>query len=344
MANGQVVSKLHIIELGSKPGNTTPFAKKSADLFFPPEFVDDFPVSMQTSAKYGLLYVITKLGLLFVYDIESAAAVYRNRISPDPIFLTAECPTSGGFFAINRRGQVLHTTVNEATMVPFVSQQLQNMDLALALAQRGNLPGAEQLVVPKFESLFAMGNYKAAAELAAASPQSILRTQQTVQKFMSAPPQPGQQPPLLQYFGVLLTKGKLNAFESVELARLVLSQNKKQLLEAWLGEDKLECSEPLGDMVGMVDKDLALKIYVKAKATQKVVAAFAERGEYEMIVKYSQSVGFTPDYMFLLQRVLASNPQVRRGACPPSTLRGGGARSFAGRLVGVREGECTCER
>lgn len=59
-------------------------------------------MAMQISAKYGLVYVITKLGLLFVYDLETATAVYRNRISPDPIFLTANSPSTGGFYAINR--------------------------------------------------------------------------------------------------------------------------------------------------------------------------------------------------------------------------------------------------
>lgn len=76
--------------------------KRQAELFFPPEFADDFPVAMQVSEKYGLVYVITKLGLLFVYDLETATAVYRNRISPDPIFLTANAPETGGFYAINR--------------------------------------------------------------------------------------------------------------------------------------------------------------------------------------------------------------------------------------------------
>ena len=59
-------------------------------------------MAMQISAKYGLVYVITKLGLLFVYDLETATAVYRNRISPDPIFLTVNSPSTGGFYAINR--------------------------------------------------------------------------------------------------------------------------------------------------------------------------------------------------------------------------------------------------
>jgi hypothetical protein len=65
----------------------------------------------------------------------------------------------------------------------------------------------------------------------------------------SVPVQPGQTSPLLQYFGTLLTKGKLNVFESLELSRLVVNQNKKNLLENWLAEDKLECSEELGDLV-----------------------------------------------------------------------------------------------
>lgn len=65
----------------------------------------------------------------------------------------------------------------------------------------------------------------------------------------TVPVQPGTTSPLLQYFGTLLQKGKLNAFESLELSRLVVAQNKKNLLENWLQEDKIECSEELGDLV-----------------------------------------------------------------------------------------------
>lgn len=76
--------------------------KRQAELFFPAEFADDFPVSLQISDRFGLIYVITKLGLLFVYDLETATAVYRNRISPDPIFLACNSEATGGFYAINR--------------------------------------------------------------------------------------------------------------------------------------------------------------------------------------------------------------------------------------------------
>jgi clathrin heavy chain len=76
--------------------------KRNAELFFPAEFADDFPVSLQISERFGLVYVVTKLGLLFVYDLETATAVYRNRISPDPIFLACNSDGTGGIMAINR--------------------------------------------------------------------------------------------------------------------------------------------------------------------------------------------------------------------------------------------------
>jgi clathrin heavy chain len=55
--------------------------------------------------------------------------------------------------------------------------------------------------------------------------------------------QPGQSSPLLQYFGILLDKGQLNKYETLELCRPVLQQGRKQLLEKWLKEDKvIHCS------------------------------------------------------------------------------------------------------
>ncbi|XP_039044430.1 clathrin heavy chain 1-like [Hibiscus syriacus] len=310
-AAGQVTSKLHVIELGAQPGNLS-FSSKQSDLLFPPDFEDDFPVAMQISHKYSLIYVVTKLGLLFVYDLETATAVSRITISPDPIFLTSEDSVLGGFYAINTRGQVLLATVNEATIVEFVSDQLNNLELAVNLAKRANLPVAENLIVQRFEELFAQTKYTEAAELAAESPQGILRTPDSLAKLQSDPVQVGKTAPLLQYFSILSTIVKLNAFESLESSRLALNQNKKNLLETWLAEDKLECSEELGDLVKTVDDDLALKTYIRARATSKVVAAFADLKEFhfdKILKKLFPQVGYNPDYLFLLQTILGTHPQ-----------------------------------
>ncbi|KAL6581754.1 Clathrin heavy chain [Orobanche minor] len=119
----------------------------------------------------------------------------------------------------------------------------------------------------------------------------------------------------------LLIKGKLNAFESLELSCLVVNQNRKNLLENWLAEDKLEWEE-LGDLVKTVDKDPILKIYIKARATPKVVAAFAERREFDKILIYSKQVGYTHHYRFLLQTILRVDQKFAlmlcqmEGGCP----------------------------
>ncbi|KAI8476142.1 MAG: vesicle coat protein clathrin, heavy chain [Monoraphidium minutum] len=306
LKDGQVLSKLHVIELGNAPGGAV---KRNAELFFPAEFADDFPVSLQISERFGLVYVVTKLGLLFVYDLETATAVYRNRISPDPIFLAAPSDTTGGIFAVNRRGQVLLATVNEAAMVPFVSQQLNNLDLALTMARRGNLPGAEGLVAQQFERMFAAGQHKEAAEVAAESPQGILRTKEVVERLKSVPPTPGQKPPILVYLGVLLQRGKLNALESAELARLVLAQNKRELLTNWWNEGKLEASEELGDLVSAAgDKDMALKIFQLSGASGKVIVSLAEKGDMGALMAYTGQSGGSLNYMQLMQQLMMNNP------------------------------------
>ncbi|KAL4335567.1 hypothetical protein GQ457_07G017970 [Hibiscus cannabinus] len=133
-------------------------------------------------------------------------------------------------------------------------------------------------VVQRFQELFAQTKYKEAAELAAESPQGILRTPDTVAKILypktaecsCASWANSTTVAVLWTFGTLLTRGKLNAFESLELSRLVVNQNKMNLLENWLAEDKLECSEELGDLV---------------------------------------KVGYNPDYFFLLQTILGTDPQ-----------------------------------
>lgn len=92
--------------------------------------------------------------------------------------------------------------------------------------------------------------------------------------LQSVPVQAGQTPPLLQYFGTLLTKGKLNAFESLELSRLVVNQNKKNLLENWLAEDKLECSEELGDLVKVIFLIVSCKLYLRSSNLTAVLTIY----------------------------------------------------------------------
>ncbi|KAG8255231.1 LOW QUALITY PROTEIN: clathrin heavy chain [Homalodisca vitripennis] len=300
--------KLHIIEVGQPPAGNQPFTKKAVDVFFPAEAQNDFPVAMQVSAKYDVIYLITKYGYIHLYDIETATCIYMNRISGDTIFVTAPHETSGGIIGVNRKGQVLSVSVEEDNIIPYINTVLQNPDLALRIAVRNNLAGAEDLFVRKFNMLFQNGQYAEAAKVAANAPKGILRTPQTIQQFQQVPTPAGQTSPLLQYFGILLDQGQLNKYESLELCRPVLQQGRKQLLEKWLKEEKLECSEELGDLVKQADPTLALSVYLRANVPNKVIQCFAETGQFQKIVLYAKKVGYTPEYMFLLRNVMRVNP------------------------------------
>lgn len=298
--------KLHIIEVGQPPSGNQPFSKKAVDVFFPPEAQNDFPVAMQVSAKYDVIYLITKYGYIHLYDIETATCIYMNRISGDTIFVTAPHEATGGIIGVNRKGQVLSVSVEEENIISYINNTLQNPDLALRMAVRNNLAGAEDLFIRKFNLLFQNGQYPEAAKVAANAPKGILRTPQTIQKFQQVT-STGQSP-LLQYFGILLDQGQLNKYESLELCRPVLAQGKKHLLEKWLKEDKLECSEELGDLVKQADLNLGLSVYLRGNVPNKVIQCFAETGQFQKIVLYAKKVGYHPDYIFLLRSVMRINP------------------------------------
>lgn len=210
---------------------------------------------MQVSKKHGIIFLVTKYGFIHLYDLDSGACVYMNRISGDTIFVTAEHESSNGIIGVNKKGQVLSVSVDEQTIIPYILTTLNNTELAFKLASRANLPGADDLYIKQYQQLFSSGQYSEAAKVAANSPrvglklsiilslmyvatQGILRTAQVIESFKQAPAPPGGLSPILQYFGILLEKGELNHFESLELARPVLQQGRKQLLEKWLKENK----------------------------------------------------------------------------------------------------------
>ncbi|TPX47357.1 hypothetical protein SeMB42_g00049 [Synchytrium endobioticum] len=304
-ANG---AKLHVVEIDHKEGNP-PFQKRAVDVFFPPEAVNDFPVAMQVSKKYDIIFLVTKYGFIHLYDLETGTCIYMNRISGDTIFVTADLEATSGIIGVNRKGQVLSVSVNEENIIPYIISTLNNPELAYRLASRNSLPGADHLIFDRFNVCLQTGNFAEAAKIAANSPKGVLRTPATIEKFKQVPVPPGQLSPILQYFGILLEKGGLNKFESLELAKPVLQQGRKQLLEKWLKEDKLDCSEELGDIVKQFDLSLALSVYLRANVPSKVIACFAETGQYNKIILYAKKVGYQPDYAYLMQYIMRLDPE-----------------------------------
>lgn len=297
---------LHIIEIDHVDGNP-PFPKKTVDIFFPPDATNDFPISLQASNTYGIIYILTKYGFIHLYDIETGSNLFVNRITADPVFTAAPYNDGTGIITINKSGQVLAVEVAKDKIIPYVLEKLSDVPLALALASRGGFPGAENLFQQQFQNYLNQGDYANAAKIAASSEQ--LRTQDTINKLKNITPQPGQISPILQYFSTLLDRGTLNKYESIELAMPVLHQDRKPLFEKWLKEDKLTSSEVLGDIVkSYKDTPLALAVYVRANVYVKVVACLAELGQFDKILPYCQKVEYQPDFTDLIQNLVRVNP------------------------------------
>jgi clathrin heavy chain len=145
-------------------------------VFFPPEAVNDFPVAMQVSSKYDIIFLVTKFGFIHLYDLETGTCIYMNRISGDTIFVTAELEATSGIIGVNRKGQVLSVSIDPDTIVSYITGTLRNTELAYRLATRNNLPGADGLVVERFNQCLQVGNYTEAAKIAATSPQVLIFT------------------------------------------------------------------------------------------------------------------------------------------------------------------------
>lgn len=318
-------AKLLIMEVGrdkTAPGGVFRVAPQNIPMA--PEAANDFPVTMNVSKTHDLIYMISKMGFLYLFDIFSGKPIYRARITTDTVFVATECSVSGGILCITRRGQVLHVGLNETSLVPYIVSQLHDNQLAIEIASRLNLPGADDLYVAQFNTLLAANDVQGAAKIAAESPRQLLRTPATIQRFQAVPAVAGQPAPVFQYFSVLLEKGKLNRLESLELAKPVIQQGRSQFLEKWIAEDKLEMSEELGDLLITVNVDMALAAYQKANVPEKVINCLMQKGEFDKIVGYSSRAGHRMDYGFMLQQLVRTNPQ--------------GALEFAKKLVSPESG------
>jgi len=301
--------KLFIKEIGRDPSKGPPHQVGPTPIPLPAEAVADFPVSLAIDSKDELCFLLTKMGYVYMFDLHSGKVMYRAKVTNETVFTTCAQDSTGAIFGITvRRGSVLRIQLNSQHVVPYITTTLRDTQLALQIAGRLNLPGAENLFAAEFERLISTGQVAEAAKVVAASG-NALRTPATIARFQQIPAEPNAVPPVLQYFSTLLESGRLNEQESIEVAKPVLQQRRLPLMEKWLKDDKLQCSESLGDLIMPHDVGMALSVYLRAEVHAKAIQCFVQRGEYDKIVPYSTSVGFKMDYSSMLSQLLFNNPQ-----------------------------------
>lgn len=304
--SGDVESTLRIIEVGG----AQEFGKLSTDIFYPPEFSSDFPIAVQVSSKFpSIVYLITKMGYLHLYDLETAKCIYMNRVSDSTVFATTPHAASGGVMGVNRKGQVLLMSADPNTIVPYVRGKLQDDELAHGIASRNSFTGAEDGFIEAFHDALDDNAIKRAATLAAESPAGCLRTADTIARFKSISVGEGDVPPVLVYIQTCLDRGKLNEVESIALSKQLLETKKLSLLEKWIKEDKLEFTESLGDVLRPASPTLALAMYIKAASHEKAIQCMVETGQTSKVALYAKKVGMKVSHRELVDIAAKFNPQ-----------------------------------
>jgi clathrin heavy chain len=278
----------------------------------------DFPVGMLPDNKHGIIFIVTKMGYLYMHEVQSGKCIFAQQVSQAMMFAQIESDApEGGIVTVDQSGRVAHFFVDEQNIVSYICNAMNDYELGVGLATRYNLPGAENIFQQQFTRLMQGQRHQEAMELAATSPQGILRNAETINALKAIPGGQG----LLQYFQMLLKKGTLNKLEAIELARPVIAKNPTAGLEhikGWLKDNKLEASEDLGDLLKNHNVTIALSVYLRAEVPEKVIGCFLTLAAQEPveakaqehlrnILNFAAKVSFKPDYPLLLSQLIGVN-------------------------------------
>jgi len=135
-----------------------------------------------------------------------------------------------------------------------------------------------------FKNFMQQGNYQEAAKIVAQTPGDTLRNINTINMFKQLQ---GNPQPVLIYFQTMMTQGKLNKVESIEMAQALVQQNRADILNKMFNENKFTASEELSELVKNVDQRLSLQILMasgSASAHEKIIQAFAANGQFDKIM------------------------------------------------------------
>ena len=214
---GETKSTVHVSEISAPPEGFPKF-KKNQEIQYDPSTPGDFPISLVVAERYGLLYVVTKMGFVYLYEISSCEQIFKARISNQPIFVVAKNYTNDGILAMSKTGSLFGGLIDENALLPHLMQNCKHLpniqQLVFSLASRYSLPGVDNIFIGQFNNFIVSGDYQNAAKIASMSPGTLLRNAETINKFKQLPQVPGQPQPLLIYFQKLLEKGKLNKLET----------------------------------------------------------------------------------------------------------------------------------
>ncbi|KYN98001.1 putative clathrin heavy chain [Plasmodium gaboni] len=308
------ISRLHLMDIYTNKTETTTPYKIVKEINLINENLNDFPIYISLNTLQGVIYIVTKCSYVYIFDEGTLSLIVKEKISEDNIFICCDSKNGEGIYAVNKKGIIFYITLNYFHLINHI--KLSNLEfkdkIIKNLCLKYGYPGCDYISAYKkcindmdfkkaSKIICLMKNTKVFEEHSNNMAESILimnrknidiriipplRTQQVLNSFKSFKNSSGQLSPLLLYFSVLLEYDKLNTYESIELVKPVVLQKKKEYLEKWIKDDKLTCSEELGDLVKVLDLRLALNIYLRCNAHNKIMSTYCLLNMFNNVLSY----------------------------------------------------------
>ncbi|GFS98511.1 clathrin heavy chain [Nephila pilipes] len=133
--NANMHGKLHVVELGPHLSGNLAYTSHTGSIEFSNEWCRyDFPSSIQVSSKLGLVYIVTKYGVMHLCDMETCTTLCSVNLCTDVIFSTAFNKETEGIIAISRNGQVLSVELKKEQLVKYVWEVSKRLHIAERLS------------------------------------------------------------------------------------------------------------------------------------------------------------------------------------------------------------------
>ncbi|KJP87226.1 hypothetical protein AK88_03143 [Plasmodium fragile] len=313
--NNSTISRIHLMDIytSKTEGGTMPY-KIVKEINLINEHISDFPIYISLNTLQGVIYMVTKCSYVYIFDEGTLTPLVKEKISEDNIFICCDSKNGEGIYAVNKKGKIYYITINYPNLINHI--KLSNFDnkdkIIKNFCVKYGYPGCDYISAYKkcinemdfkkaSKIICLLKNTKPYEDYSSSVAEAVLimtrknadiriipplRTQQVLNSFKSKKNASGQLSPLLLYFSVLLEYDKLNTYESIELVKPVVLQKKKEYLEKWIKDDKLTCSEELGDLVKVLDLRLALNIYLRCGAHNKIISTYCLLNMFNNVLSY----------------------------------------------------------
>lgn len=269
---------------------------------------NDFPVVVHPT-KHNLVMLTTSQGTLSIFDIATGTPVHQEKVSPVTVFAGVPHRVTGGVQLANNNGSIFCVAIDNSAIISHIKNKMGNTDLALRVASAAGLSGVDDLFRAQFMDLIRNGDVEGAAQICLKAPNDLLRTPQVLNQFKQMPVAPGAPPAISTYFKLMLAVGKLNEYETVELAKVVTEKSgNSEYIKQQIELDKFTLSSNLGEVVEPIDADLAFRIYFKSEAHAKVLRLLFAKGDIPKAIEYCKRVDFKPDWRTEAMKFFQTNP------------------------------------